>query len=209
MDACAPQTLIAQAQCILSIAPRLSSDKKRNRTLSHSIGSSKFPLCNSSLGVKASNFYDLLNGQFVEWIFLVAIAAMFFGHVLHVLPVCSGKQMVGTNAPRIVTPMKNFVAFWNRSKMQHPRNSVGVLVASAVSATPNYPVTFIISSSRPNPTVFLLLNLGPEPGLDGDGKALLSKTVENSFSHIVSLAVRFCFQQTGPLPFIQPQPGRM
>lgn len=94
-----------------------------------------------SIALKILNFENVFFGQLVNWIFLsatkycifakpISVAnhqkfSAFFYHVFGVFGITSQKQMVGTNANRIIAFVKNEQVNGNFSVVNLPRKSVG------------------------------------------------------------------------------------
>lgn len=82
--------------------------------------------------------------------------------ILHILPMCSGEQMVRAHTPRIVAAMANKQTFrdWPDCKL------VGIAMGVNLHAMPQSEKSIApcIDIGRPVPTRRRLINLRPEPG---------------------------------------------
>lgn len=112
--------------------------------------------------IKATNFKDLFIGIFRKWMsfaFSIAYAmSSFLSHILHIITSCSYEKMFRIYASRIVALMTDKHSFWNFTKRQFPRNSLGMVGPSFPSEHP-IATTF---TTYPNPTSFSFFDIRPE-----------------------------------------------
>lgn len=148
------------------------------------------------------------------------IHSSFPNHIVGVLLKGSKEQMVRIGAWRIIAFVKNIHSFWNWSKVEYPRNTMGTNMPLS-SITPSH--TWIIPfagffPSRPLPawtefwsmfwnwTVFIYLC--PKSFRGGWRKSLLCEILGgNNVIHSSIGGSGFVFRHPGPLSFKEPNPA--
>ena len=81
--------------------------------------------------------------------------------IVHIFSICSQKQMIWSNAWRIVATMANKLSFWNRPIVQFERKSISQHGLSWVSCL-NAAISFPVFRSLPNPTMRGFIDVFPK-----------------------------------------------
>lgn len=88
-------------------------------------------------------------------------------HVVYVVGSGSKKQMIGSDATRIVTTMQNHQSIRDGAIRQFPRHTVR---AARLSVAPCSPVTLRCQCASPHPAITGCVNCCPESISEGDGR---------------------------------------
>lgn len=128
--------------------------------------SGKFSVRRSAGSVKASNFFHSRFAQLCHRTFLaLRISAMtLLSHVSKIISLTSKKKMIWIHADLVIATVTNASAvksftFWNRSKMNFPRNAVRNIVAGFCE---KLTVTVKGCAGSPKPAAFRFIHLCPK-----------------------------------------------
>jgi len=137
-----------------------------NESISHCVSIYAVPPADHCKGIAISSLGMHLQHEFFcedrAPLLAPKMTPSFSDHISHVVFVSSEKQVIRTNARRVVTSVKHMRLGWNLAVMQNPRKPVREFPTPLVTCAPDMPVAVAPATSSPKPTLFSPLDLGPK-----------------------------------------------
>jgi hypothetical protein len=93
--------------------------------------------------------------------------AILQNHINAVVVLSAKEKMRWIHARGVITGMKDRQSFWNRSKMQFPRNAMSHLLFGIAASAVYTSITALGLSASPKPTRVSFIDLGPEAFREG------------------------------------------